>query len=485
MLQLSNITVSYPGDSGELRTVVDGVSVSVAPGEHVVLLGANGSGKSSLMRCALGLNFLDGGSVRIDGLDPYDPSQAVGARSLLGFVGQRPDNQIVATSVEDEVAFGPENLGLDRAELRRRVDGALEAVGLAGMERREPHTLSGGQKQRLAIAGALAMEPRYLLLDEPTSMLDEPSRRTVNSLVASLVAGGVGALHITHDLSEAAVADRVVVVAAGATVFEGEFADLMSMGPDTLRGWGLEADVPAVRRPESRLGEDGPPQEFAQAGIVLRGVSTSYDAGFGERTVALDDVDFSVAPGELVVIKGPTGSGKSTLMKVCAGLIAPERGEALIGGIPITPRTVRGKVGIVFQDPEEALFADTVLDDVMFGPLNFGETKESARIIALDALRASGLDPERFSGRSPFTLSGGEARLAAIAGVLAISPTLVLADEPTSALDARGRLAVRTLLTSLVDRRGVVVVTHSPEEFEGVADRIYSIESGVLVEVRR
>lgn len=474
MLTLRAITITYPDGAGSTHRAVDDVSVSVAPGEHVVLLGANGSGKSSLMRCALGLNHIDGGEVSIDGFDPYDLATAVEARSRLGFVGQRPDNQMVATSVEDEVAFGPENLGLERDELRCRVDEALEAVGLTGAERREPHTLSGGQKQRLAIAGALAMRPRYLLLDEPTSMLDEPSRRSVTSLINGLIQGGVGALHITHDLAEAVDADRVVVLSRGAVVFEGTYLQLVDLGDDALREWGLEIQLPPVERPAPV------PITAPQNQISLVGVSVSYDIGFHDRATALSGVDFVVRPGELVVIKGPTGSGKSTLMKVCAGLVAPDEGDARIDGSPLSLATTRGRVGLMFQDPESALFAETVLDDVMFGPLNFGESKAQARMIALASLAEAGLDPERYAERSPFTLSGGEARLVAIAGVLAINPRYLLADEPTSALDARGRLAVRRLLVGATDRCGVVVVTHSPVEFADVADRVYELDAGTL-----
>ena len=471
MLSLSNITVEYPGHAGTPIRVVDDVSLTVSPGERVVLLGANGSGKSSFMRTALALGPMAAGAVAVDGLNPYDPSQTVAARSLVGYVGQRPDDQIVATSVEDEAAFGPENLGLDRGELRRRVDAALAFVGLDGLERREPHTLSGGQKQRLSFAGALAMEPRYLLLDEPMSMLDEASRTQVRGIVDSYVARGSGMLMITHDVSDAAGADRVVVLSAGRIVFDGAYAELVS-GVHPLDQWGLALSVPPVDRPAT--------EASSGAGINLSDISVRYDAGFGEVTAALQQANFSVRRGELVVIKGPTGAGKSTLLRVCAGLLDPTGGVVTLDGAPLTKRTARGRVGLMFQDPESALFADTVLEDVAFGPKNFGASSQSATATAQHWLAQVGLDPERFGNRSPFSLSGGEARLAAIAGVLAIEPDFVLADEPTSALDARGRLAVRRQLVEATRRCGVVVVTHTPEEFEAVADRVYSIEAGVV-----
>lgn len=474
MLELHDIHIRYPEPSGALRTVVDRVSVSVAPGEHVVLLGANGSGKSSLIRSALGLNALAGGTVSVDGLNPYLATEAIGARSLLGYVGQRPDNQIVATSVEDEVAFGPENLGVARTELRARVDAAIATVGLTGMERREPHTLSGGQKQRLAMAGALAMRPRYLLLDEPMSMLDEPTRVAMAALITELVSGGMGALHITHDLADAAEADRVIVLAGGSIVYQGTPAGLLAHASE-LDSWGLAAGIAPIKRP-------APTVVAGQAGIVLDHVSATYEIGFHEVAHALIQANFSVSPGEIVVVKGPTGAGKSTLLKVCAGLMATAGGVATIGGEALTAAAARGHVGLTFQDPESALFADTVVDDVAFAPRNFGASAEGAAATARRTLERVGLNPERFGQRSPFTLSGGEARLAAIAGVLAYEPSYILADEPTSALDARGRLAVREILIAESARAGVVIVTHTPGEFESVADRVYTLAGGVLAQ---
>ena len=209
------------------------------------MLGANGSGKSTLARLANGLLLPDSGSVTIDGLDTADGSHTRTIRERVAIVLQHPDDQIVATTVEDDVAFGPENLGLERAEIRLRVDEALAAVGLTGLERREPHLLSGGQKQRLAIAGALAMQPMYLVLDEPTSMLDPEGRRDVAAVIEGLGRSGKGILLVTHDLTEAARADRTVVLDHGAVVYSGT-AEELAERTDVLGACGLEVPPFAV-----------------------------------------------------------------------------------------------------------------------------------------------------------------------------------------------------------------------------------------------
>ena len=242
LLSFRDIHFSYPG-SPERGNALLGVSLDVVAGRRVVVLGANGSGKSTLARLANGLLLPDSGQVLVDGHSTDDESRQRDVRRSVGMVFQRPDDQIVATTVEDDVAFGPENLGVERAELRVRVDEALAAVGLVGMETREPHLLSGGQKQRLAIAGAIAMRPAYLVLDEPTSMLDPRGREDVLAIIESLRSAGHGILHITHDLADIAGADRAVVLDRGRVVYAGSPADLIVQA-GLLESCGLE--LPAV-----------------------------------------------------------------------------------------------------------------------------------------------------------------------------------------------------------------------------------------------
>lgn len=212
--------------------------------------------------------------------------------------------------------------------------------------------------------------------------------------------------------------------------------------------------------------------------LILDNVSYTYSRGHSFAVTALRDVSLEVAVGRLVLVVGATGSGKSTLMRLAAGLLGADSGSGSIDGAPIGPASARGRVGLIFQDPESQLFADTLLADVAFGPRNIGASAEEATERAAETLASVGLDPKVFGGRSPFSLSGGEARRAAIAGVLAMQPRYLLADEPTAGLDAGGRHAVRDLLLAQRQSAGVVVVTHAAEEFLGVADDVVVLVEG-------
>ena len=212
--------------------------------------------------------------------------------------------------------------------------------------------------------------------------------------------------------------------------------------------------------------------------LELNHVSYTYAAGQTWAQRAIADVSLGVEQGELVLVVGPTGSGKSTLLRLAAGLLEPADGKVLIDGLPISSAARGHGVGIAFQDPEAQLFAETVLDDVAFGPMNLGHSKAEAQALSRDALDAVGLDPTEFEERSPFNLSGGEARRAALAGVLSMQPSYLLADEPTAGLDASGRAAVRRILGNLRSSAGVVVVTHDAEDFLDQADRVLVLLGG-------
>lgn len=226
MIEFDGVTYRYPGADGP--PAVDGVSFAVEPGAIVALVGANGSGKSTVARLADGLLVPDGGAVRVDGMDTADAARTWDVRALVAMVFQDPEDAIVGTFVEEDAAFGPENLGVEPAEIRARVDAALTAVGLSAFARREPHLLSEGQKQRLAIAGALAMDPAYMVLDEPTALLDPEGRRDVLALVGGLAREhGHGVLLVSHDAAGVALADRVVGLENGSVAFDGDPADFL------------------------------------------------------------------------------------------------------------------------------------------------------------------------------------------------------------------------------------------------------------------
>ncbi|MCK8115617.1 ATP-binding cassette domain-containing protein [Anaerosoma tenue] len=245
MIVFEHVGFTYPG---AVAPALDDVSVSVSPGQVVALLGPNGSGKSTLARLGNGLLVPSAGVVRVDGTDTADEETVWDVRSRVGFIQQNPENQIVGTLAEEDVAFGPENLGVHPDELRVRVDDALAAVGLSGFQRREPHLLSEGQKQRLAIAGALAMRPSYLIADEPTAMLDPVGRRDVLAALGDLRRRGVGILHVTHHLADVVDADEVVVLRNGRIAYQGTPKALMA---DPGHARTLAVEVP----PEAELAD--------------------------------------------------------------------------------------------------------------------------------------------------------------------------------------------------------------------------------------
>lgn len=214
--------------------------------------------------------------------------------------------------------------------------------------------------------------------------------------------------------------------------------------------------------------------------LVLEDTHYAYALRRGYEVPALAGVSLVVEPGELVLVVGSTGSGKSTLLRICAGLLAPQAGAATLDGVALSASGTRGEVGLVFQDPESQLFADTLIEDVAFGPVNLGATGARAREVAAAAMNEVGLDPDVFGHRSPFSLSGGEARRAAIAGVIAMRPRYLLADEPTAGLDVSGRAAVLKLLLAQRARAGVLVVSHAAEEFLGSADRLVVMSDGII-----
>lgn len=223
-------------DAGALA--LDGIDIRVEQGEYVAVLGANGSGKSTLARLLNGLLLPTGGTVLVDGLDTRNPTECARVRQRVGMVFQNPDNQIIAATVEDDIAFGPENLGIDPEEIRKRVTAALRTVQMEDFRRYAPHHLSGGQKQRVAIAGVLAMQTQCIVLDEATAMLDPVGRREVMETVQKLSAQGIAIVHITHFMEEAACADRIVLMGGGHIVADGKPQEIL-YERDLLRAHGL------------------------------------------------------------------------------------------------------------------------------------------------------------------------------------------------------------------------------------------------------
>ena len=472
MLSFHNASFRYPGSSD---LALGAVSFDVKRGRRVALLGANGSGKSTLARLANGLLLPTHGFVTVDELSTATFADLRAVRQRCGIVAQDPDTQIVSTTVFDEVAFGPQNLMLEPAEIYTRVSEALLAVGLSTFGERDPNTLSGGEKQRLVIAGIMAMRPSYIVFDEPTSMLDWQGRAEVLAAICGLQDAGHGILHITHRLDEAMDADEIIVIEAGRCVFFGTNA-VFRQREDLVSQFyiGLPESLTSARLTP-------PPSDIS---LVLENVSYTYSAGSSFEHRALTDVSLAASLGSVTLITGHTGSGKSTLLRILAGFLEPGAGKAYLKTANEKSKIVPGTVGLVFQNPESQLFAASVFDDIAFGPRNIGlaKTKEDAERIVREACAMVGLEYERFAQRSPFTLSGGEARRCALAGILAMSPQFLLLDEPTAGLDAQGHRFVAELICSLAGRGiGIVVVSHEVEFFAPLADCVVELSAGSLL----
>ena len=243
-IDIDNVTFSYMGEGDDRHTVLQNFSLQIERGSFTAILGHNGSGKSTLAKLLNGLNLPDSGKVTVDGIDTADDDKILDIRERVGLVFQNPDNQIVATIVEEDVAFGPENMGLPREEIRRRVDDALKAVNMYDYRTHEPHRLSGGQKQRVAIAGIIAMQPDCVVFDEPTAMLDPKGRRQVMSIIDKLHREmGKTVVLITHYMDEAAMADRVVVMDNGKIIADDTAKRVFSQ-VELLKSVGLDVPQP-------------------------------------------------------------------------------------------------------------------------------------------------------------------------------------------------------------------------------------------------
>lgn len=255
-IRCEGVTFCYGGEKEE-HAALNGVDLEIRAGEFVAILGHNGSGKSTLAKHLNAILLPTAGRVTVDGIDTADETRTFELRSRVGMVFQNPDNQLVATVVEEDVAFGPENLGVPSAEIRRRVDAALDAVGMRSFARHAPHKLSGGQKQRVAIAGVLAMNPRCIVLDEPTAMLDPKGRRQVMDTVVRLSRErGITVILITHFMEEAALCDRVVVMNDGTVALDGTPKEVFRQRQQLLA---MGLTVPAITELCFQLHEAGVP----------------------------------------------------------------------------------------------------------------------------------------------------------------------------------------------------------------------------------
>ena len=527
IIELKNVSFSYTSNiTGESLLAIDDVSMNVKKGEFVAVLGANGSGKSTLCKLINAQLMPKEGDVTVYGMNTKEEEKIWDIRKNCGMVFQNPDNQIVATIVEEDVAFGPENLGVPPVEIRKRVDESLKIVDMLDYKDHSPNLLSGGQKQRVAIAGILAINPDIILFDEPTAMLDPSGRKDVLDTILRLNREqNKTILLITHYMEEAINADRVVVFEQGKIVRDETPREIFK-DPNEIRKYGL--DSPFVPEMEYLLGDkktgctsfelkdyadcvlkkikengkanfdENSYNEFrdevvsessefdANAEIALKNMSHVYSKDTPFEKIAVDDVTMSINQGEFVGVIGHTGSGKSTLIQHFNALLFPTSGEVHVEGEKISKDMrligLRQRVGMVFQYPEHQLFEETCAKDIAYGPKNLGLGEEEIDKRVKDAIEDVGLDYEWVKDRSPFELSGGQKRRVAIAGVLAMKPNTLILDEPTAGLDPRGRDEIIEEIRSIQKKNNltIVYVTHSMEDIARIADRILVMEKGEL-----
>lgn len=510
--------------------ILKGVDLTIKKGEFIALLGRNGSGKTTFSKQLNAILRPSEGTVTVDEMGTRDAEKLYDIRQHVGMVFQNPDNQMVAANVEEEVAFGPENLGMESDTIVARVKQALEQVRMWKRRKTAPNHLSGGQKQRIAIAGILAMHPDYIVLDEPTAMLDPKGRKEVMEALQRLnQEQEMTVILITHDMEEAALAGRVILLADGQVRFDGtpedffgEDALLAEMGMEAPLSYRvrklIDSDVFEKKIGDARVEEatidkrekvaeydktgreweasselvdkkknkkaEAETDEKNQARLSLQHVSYIYSPGTAYEKVALDDVNLSLGKGEIVGLAGHTGSGKSTMIQLLNGLLKPTSGTVTFEGKDIHAKGysgnyLRSKVGMVFQYPEHQMICDTVWEDVAFGPGKQGLTGEACETRVEEALRFVDL-PEKYYQASPLQLSGGQKRRVAIAGVLAMHPEYIILDEPAAGLDAAGKREIfdRIRRMSREQGIGVLLVSHSMEDLAEYADRIIVLDDG-------
>ncbi len=545
MIKTENLIFEYEkhDDEGNIigtHRAIDEVNLDIQPGQFIAILGHNGSGKSTLAKHMNAILAPTEGTMWVDGKDTKEEDNIWDVRQTAGMVFQNPDNQIIGTVVEEDVGFGPENLGVPTEEIWERVEQSLQSVGMIEYRHHSPNKLSGGQKQRVAIAGVVAMRPKCIVLDEPTAMLDPNGRKEVLRTVEELrKREKVTVILITHYMEEVIGADRVIVMDKGHVVMDGTTREIFSQ-VELLKKYRL--DVPQVTLlayelkqrgfaiPDGILSVDelvvaleGCGMKTAQVKKVLAGgtvrdeavadqiygnamttviqenaaqnreqtpnlklenVSYVYSPDTAYERKALKDINLDIYEGQFIGVIGHTGSGKSTMIQHLNGLIRATSGALYYQGENIYAekynlRELRNNVGLVFQYPEHQLFEVDVLSDVCFGPKNQGLSEEECRERALEALQLVGL-PEKYYESSPFDLSGGQKRRVAIAGVLAMKPKVLVLDEPTAGLDPKGRDEILDQIAYLQKEGNltVILVSHSMEDIAKYVDRIIVMNKG-------
>jgi energy-coupling factor transport system ATP-binding protein len=493
MIQIEHLTYWYPDAPSP---VLNDINLHVEDGEFVLLVGPSGCGKSTLLRCLNGLvpHFYGGklcGSVRVAGMDPSheEPRRM---SSIVGFVFQDPEAQFVVDTVESELVFAMENANLPQTVMRKRVEEVLDQLNIAHLRQRRISTLSGGEKQRVAIASILTLQPRVVVLDEPTSQLDPQAAEEVLTILHKLNSDlGLTIILSEHRLERVVqYVDRILYLAgAGQALLSGAPEQMLGILPQVpplvelsrVLGWvPLPLTIKEGRRYASRL--HLPPRP---APILLPPVSSPLEINIENLwfsyngAPALKGISMQVHRGEVVALMGRNGSGKSTLLKLLVGLIQPQRGQVTICGLNTRQAStdeIIKSVGYVPQNPNSLLFAETVREEIAFTRRNHHLSVGDDQPL-LDSLQLGALG-ERY----PRDLSVGERQRVALASILAGEPRVILLDEPTRGLDYNQKHLLTSFLSNeKVLGHTVILATHDVELAAASVDRVVIMGEGEIV----
>lgn len=500
---------------GEKEWVLNGISLDIPKGEFLVIMGASEAGKSTLVACLNGLipHYMRGrleGEVVVLGQNTKEstvPQLAEG----VGMVFQDFEAQLFSTNVELEIAFGPENFGVSREEMKRRIDENLKYVGLEEFRNRPPFTLSGGQKQKLAIASVLAMQPKILVMDEPTTDLDPISKQGIFEIINKLrKSDDITLIVVEHETEEALNADRIALIQGGKIVKSGpareilqdveslEELGVMPLGIPKFFGQvnpssklpltpeeGFDAFKQAnLQISESKfkdlvMEEEAASKKFSTPIIQCKDLEHTYPNGVN----ALQGIDVDINRGEMVAIIGQNGSGKTTLAKHFNGLLMPTNGDIRVNDIPTSDQGIYKlgqRVGYVFQNPDHQIFSEFVFDEVAFSPRlrNIPEDEVNNRVTeALEAVGLVGYEQE-----DPFSLTKSGRQRVAVAAVLAIQPEVLILDEPTTGLDYKEQRSMMDMVRRLNERGSTTIfITHHMWVVAEYAQKVFVIKDGKIL----
>lgn len=506
-IKVENLKYRYPHTK---ELALNNISFEIEKGEFIGIIGENNAGKSTLCQALMGLvpNFYKGaygGKVVIDNIE-IAKTPIWKLCEKVGMVFQNPFNQLTGAkdNVYEEIAFGLQNLGIEREEIHTRVEHVLRLLGIYEYKDRNPFDLSGGQMQRVAIASILAMKPEVIVLDEPTSQLDPQGSEEVFEAVDSLTKAGITVIMVEHKIEKiAAYSDKVMLLHKGSLIAYDKPEVIFSM--ENLMDYGVEA--PAFTRickalnlkkvnseyyPVTLNGADELLKDYKKSDIYNKG----DDLNQVQEIIKVKNLDFSYKIGSPILkninlsfdnrptaIIGQNGAGKTTFVKLIKGLLKPVGGNIYYGGKDISSQTVAmlaGKVGFVFQNPNDQIFKNKVIDEVMFGPLNIGMDAQVAREKSMEALSCVGLSD--FIEENPYDLGLSERKLVAIASVLAMDTEIIILDEPTIAQDFKGREIIKSIVRKLTgDGKLVITIIHDMDFVAEVFERTIVFAEGKVL----